>query len=129
MLFEPLTFMNLSGDAVKSVLAGKEIEGKDILVLSDDLDLPLGSIRIREKGSSGGHNGLRSIIEKIGEDFARVRIGIGQDISIEDASSYVLAPFSREEKRALASVLERAVEAIEAWIEGGTTKAMNRCNG
>lgn len=129
MLFEPLTFMNLSGEAVKAVLTGKAIELEDVLVLSDDLDLPLGSIRIREKGSSGGHNGLRSIIEHLGEDFARVRIGIGQDTRLEDASSYVLASFSRKEKQALGSVLEAAVKAIEVWVNGGTREAMNRCNG
>ncbi len=129
MLFEPLTFMNLSGDAVKGVLAGKAINNEDILVLSDDLDLPLGSIRIREKGSSGGHNGLRSIIGKIGEDFTRIRIGIGRETRMEDTSSYVLSSFSREEKRGLGDVLERAVEAIEVWINGGTKEAMNRCNG
>lgn len=129
MLFEPLTYMNLSGEAVNAVCAAKLEEDKDLLVISDDFNIPFGCIRLRAKGSSGGHNGLQSISDRIGPVFARLRIGIGngQD-PVGDMSGYVLSPFSRSEKTALTDTLEKAVRCIEIWIEKGTEEAMKLCN-
>ncbi|NQT32231.1 MAG: aminoacyl-tRNA hydrolase [Candidatus Omnitrophica bacterium] len=128
MLFEPLTYMNLSGEAVSSICSSKLEEKADLLVVSDDVNLDPGSIRLREKGSSGGHNGLKSIIDKIGPDFARLRIGIGADRKIADMSSHVLAAFPRREKTVLNEVLEKAVECIEIWLAQGVKEAMGKSN-
>jgi len=126
MLFEPLTRMNLSGEAVKAVCSSKLEDKKDLLVISDDFNLPLGSIRLREKGSSGGHNGLESIIEQIGPDFTRLRIGIGSGFEGADASSYVLGRFSRKEKPALNESFTKAVRCIELWLDLGVKDAIAR---
>jgi PTH1 family peptidyl-tRNA hydrolase len=128
MLFEPLTFMNRSGGAVKAVCSSKLEDENDLLVVGDDFNLPLGTIRLREKGSAGGHNGLQSVIESIGSDFARLRLGIGSGSAAGDMSSYVLAPFPRAEKPVLNEMLEAAVDAIEIWLEKGTKEAMNSHN-
>lgn len=128
MLFQPLTYMNLSGQAVKAVVSSKLKEKENLIVVSDDLNLPLGSIRLREKGSAGGHNGLKSIIDKIGQDFTRLRIGISSGMVPEDTSTYVLASFPRKERKELENSLIRAVECIEMWIDEGTKKSMNLYN-
>lgn len=125
VIFMPMTYMNLSGDAVKSVCAGKLSEKEDILVISDDINLPIGDIRLREKGSAGGHNGLKSIIEKIGSDFVRLRIGVGQEEKIEDMSAYVLAPFPQSQKKIMAETFEKAVEVIETWLARDPHRASN----
>jgi PTH1 family peptidyl-tRNA hydrolase len=128
MLFEPLTFMNRSGGAVKAVCSSKLEEDKDLLVVSDDFNIPLGTIRLREKGSAGGHNGLQSVIENIGPDFARLRIGIGAGEASGDMSSYVLSPFPRVERPVLEEMLVSAVTMIETWLEKGVKEAMNSHN-
>ena len=128
MLFRPLTYMNLSGEAVKAVCSSKLSDKKDLLVVSDDFNLSLGRIRLRNKGSSGGHNGLQSIIEKIGPDFARLRLGVGTGKAVKDLAPYVLSPFPRAERPALNEMRERAVECIETWLAEGTKKAMDRYN-
>ncbi len=127
MLFQPLTYMNLSGGAVKAVCSSRLAEKSDLLVISDDVNLPLGRIRLREKGSSGGHNGLRSVIDMMGPDFARLRIGVGRSGLVEDMSVYVLSPFPRRERAALDEVLGKAVECVETWLAKGTEEAMRRC--
>lgn len=128
MLFEPLTYMNLSGEAVNSVCSSALEEKNGLLVVSDDINLPLGSIRIRQRGSSGGHNGLQSIIGKIGPDFPRVRIGVKADEVVEDMAAYVLSPFPRVQRAVLPEILERAVECIEIWLSTGIEEAMARSN-
>lgn len=128
MLFEPLTYVNLSGEAVSAVCSSKLDSMDELLVVSDDVNLPLGSIRLRESGSPGGHNGLKSIVDKMGPDFARLRIGIGTDREIPDMSSYVLSPFPRPERGILEEALERAAECVEIWLKTGVKEAMSRCN-
>ena len=128
MLFEPQTYMNLSGEAVLSVSSSK-LEGKeDLLVVSDDFNIPVGTIRIRRGGSAGGHNGLRSIIENIGSDFARLRVGIASEGPKGEMSSFVLSTFSREEKAILKDSVARAVECAEMWLTEDIRKVMNRYN-
>ena len=128
MLFQPLTYMNLSGGPVKAGCSSRLSQIRDLLVVSDDFSIPLGTVRLREKGSSGGHNGLKSIIEYIGADFARLRIGIKTDILPEDKAKYVLSSFNRAEKSSLIKAVEKSVECIETWIQEGTKKAMSRFN-
>ncbi|HNX90744.1 MAG TPA: aminoacyl-tRNA hydrolase [Candidatus Omnitrophota bacterium] len=127
MLFEPQTFMNLSGEAVKAVFNAKAEGLEDMLVISDDFALPIGTIRMRENGSAGGHNGLKSIIEHIGPEFARLRIGIGSEKMPQDRSVFVLAPFLREESELLEKVFDEAVDCIEVWINEGVKKAISKC--
>ena len=128
ILFKPLTYMNLSGGAVEAVCASRLVAKDDLLVISDDVNIPLGSIRMREKGSSGGHNGLKSIIGRRGEDFARLRLGVGAEKVIEDMSAFVLAVFSRREMIGMAKVLEEAVSCAEMWVGKGAKQAMSRGN-
>lgn len=119
ILFEPLTYMNSSGEALKAVCSSHLADRDDLLVVSDDLDLPFGVLRLKEKGSSGGHNGLQSIIDKMGTDFARLKVGIGTENRLEDAAAYVLASFSRQERASLPEILDATVERIETWIVSG----------
>lgn len=123
-LFEPHTYMNLSGEAISAVCSRHLEEKEDLLVVSDDIALPLGAIRLREKGSSGGHNGLVSVIEHLGQDFARLRIGVGSGSPVQDMKDYVLGEFRREEQPVLKEVIERAVLCVEEWLAVGTKKAM-----
>lgn len=128
-LFEPLTYMNLSGVAVKAICSSRLDEENNLLIISDDFNLPLGHIRLRQTGSHGGHNGLASIIEHIGPDFARLRIGIGLANGVRsDMTSYVLSPFLRKERPILAGSIEKAVGCIETWLTQGITEAMNLYN-
>ena len=128
LLFEPLTYMNLSGVAVKSVIKSKMEEKKDLLVILDDFNLPLGSIRIRSKGSDGGHNGLKSISEHIGDNFSRLRIGIGKELFFEDTVSFVLSPFLKKERPVLEEAVSKAVEIVETWLKMDILETMNRYN-
>ena len=122
----PLTYMNLSGGAVRSIVKDKEIALSDILVICDDADLKLGNIRIRPKGSDGGHRGLRSIIENLGsESFSRLRIGIGKE---GDLRNHVLAPFSKDETGKVEEVEERAADAALCWLTKGIVQTMNVYN-
>jgi PTH1 family peptidyl-tRNA hydrolase len=130
-LAKPQTFMNLSGVAV-SCLLGK-IERDDpvsqLVVISDDLALPLGKIRIRERGSAGGHNGLKSIIAEIGTDeFIRLRIGIQPDHPISDAKRFVLDQFSGTERQLVEETIARSVQAVRTIIRDGALKAMMEFN-
>jgi PTH1 family peptidyl-tRNA hydrolase len=122
----PSTYMNLSGGAVSLTVKNKKIAFSDILVICDDADLKLGNMRIRPKGSDGGHRGLRSIIEGLGtESFPRLRIGIGKKGSLKH---HVLRPFSKGEADEVKEVEERACEAILCWLEKGIERAMNLYN-
>ena len=130
-LAKPQTFMNLSGQAVSCLLAKFNTEApvSQLIVISDDLALPLGKIRIRERGSAGGHNGLKSIIASIGTDeFVRLRIGIQPEHPISDAKRFVLDTFSRSERAIVKEVLEQSANAIRMIIRDGALKAMAQFN-
>jgi peptidyl-tRNA hydrolase, PTH1 family len=130
ILAKPQTFMNLSGQAVGSLLRFYKIPVEQLLVIHDDLDLPFGSLRIRPSGGSAGQKGLGSTIERLGSsDFARVRVGIGRPPGSMDASDYVLKPFHKSETQLLDKVLDTAVEAALTFIRDGLEPAMNRFNG
>jgi PTH1 family peptidyl-tRNA hydrolase len=127
MLAKPTTYMNLSGVAVRKVLARQRAPLEDLLVVMDDFDLPLGKIRIREKGSAGTHNGLRSIVGELGsQDFARLRVGIGEPS--REAINHVLSKFGGAERRVLGEVIDAAADAVEDWARLGPARAANKWN-
>jgi PTH1 family peptidyl-tRNA hydrolase len=129
VLAKPQTYMNLSGMAVERLLLRYELRAADLIVLVDDVDLPLGSLRVRSRGSAGTHNGLKSIIGALqAEDFGRVRMGVGPDHPLEDRVSYVLRPFRKAELESVAETLERATEAVTVILKEGFSAAMNRFN-
>jgi peptidyl-tRNA hydrolase, PTH1 family len=126
-LVKPLTYMNDSGLAVRKVLAREHAPLVDLLVVADDFALPFGKLRFREGGSHGGHNGLRSIVDELGnEKFSRLRIGIGDPD--RGAIDHVLSTFERGEAARLNELLDAAADAVEAWAREGTSKAANRFN-
>ncbi len=128
MLQQPQTFMNLSGNAVGKLARKNGLTPGMILVIYDDLDLPLGTMRIRQGGSSGGHNGIKSVIEALGsESFPRLRIGIGRP-ELESAD-YVLSCFDESEKELAAKVFDRACDAVDCLLRCGPARAMNLYNG
>jgi peptidyl-tRNA hydrolase, PTH1 family len=127
-LLQPQTYMNLSGDAVTRVMRKQNIALEKLLVIVDDVALPFGQLRLRTQSGSGGHNGLKSIEEKLGTiDYARLRIGVG-DRQEGDLASHVLAPFSREEEKLVPGILERASDVVKIWLTEGLTSAMNHAN-
>jgi PTH1 family peptidyl-tRNA hydrolase len=129
ILAKPQTFMNESGRAVVPLARFYKVQSECLMVVYDDLDLPLGTVRVRPEGGSGGHKGMRSIIEHLGtQDFARLRIGIGRPPGQMDPAAYVLQDFTSEEKLLLEETLEHAVAAIEVWLSEGVEVAMNRYN-
>ncbi len=130
LLAKPRTFMNLSGEAVRYIRSRWHTQVEDLLIIYDDMDLPLGSIRLRAGGSAGGHKGIRSIIEALGtEDVPRIRVGIGRDVSgRQDAIDYVLSEFTEEEKQALKKVTATVSEALLCALAEGIETAMNRFN-
>lgn len=128
-LVKPQTFMNLSGEAVGCLTSKGELEDSSLVVISDDLALPFGTIRLRERGSAGGHNGLKSIIGSLGtNEFIRLRIGIQPEHPISDAKRFVLSEFSREEKEGLEEILERGAEALRSVLRDGIRKTMSLFN-
>lgn len=130
LIAKPQTFMNLSGSSVQGLAAFYKIPPGHILVILDDLDLPLGTLRIRSKGGSGGHNGVNDIIQRLGtQDFPRIRFGIGRPPGRMDPAAYVLLPFTADEASAAAHTFERVLKAVEAWLAEGIEAAMNRYNG
>ena len=129
VLAKPQTYMNLSGLAVARLLQNYEVTPRDLLVLVDEINIPLGMMRIRPHGSAGGHNGLKSIIGALGaDDFIRVRMGVGPDREVEDYVSYLLKPFRPAEKKLVAEMVDLAGEAVRVIILEGLQKAMNRFN-
>ena len=128
VLVEPQTFMNLSGDAVGKVAAFHKLEPADVLVVVDEVQLPLGRIRLRRSGSAGGHNGLKSIIQHVGIEFPRLRIGVGRGDPKWDLADHVLSRFGREEREAVAEAVNRAADAVEMFVDEGIEVAMNRFN-
>jgi len=129
VLAKPQTMMNLSGLAVRDLLARAQPAGATLIVLCDDVALPWGMIRIRERGTAGGHNGLKSVIGAIGTiEFPRVRLGVQPDHPIGDLAEYVLRPMRKAQMENAAEMNEQAVEAIELILTQGVARAMNRFN-
>ena len=130
LLLKPQTFMNLSGKAVRAAADFYKIDPSEILIIFDDMDLPCGQLRIRQKGSAGGHNGMKDIISQMGnnQNISRFRLGISHPL-YGDPAAYVLGRFSDEEKLLLRPAVEDAADAALCWIEMGTAAAMNRFNG
>jgi PTH1 family peptidyl-tRNA hydrolase len=129
ILAKPQTFMNLSGRAVGRLVRARGIEIEGLLVVYDDLDLPLGRLRLRPEGGAGGHKGMRSILDTLGNQaFPRLRIGIGRPPGQMDPADYVLRPFRTEEEPALVQVVARAVAAVECWLAEGLVAAMDQFN-
>jgi peptidyl-tRNA hydrolase, PTH1 family len=129
ILAKPQTFMNDSGRAVGALVNFYKVPQHRMLVIFDDLDLPYGSVRLRSEGGAGGHNGLRSIIQHLGSNqFPRLRIGIGRPPGRMDPAAFVLQDFGREEQAELDRISDRAVKAIDAFMSGGITPAMNQFN-
>jgi peptidyl-tRNA hydrolase, PTH1 family len=128
-LAQPLTFMNDSGHAARRLLQRYRLQPKDLLVVYDDLDLDLGRIRFRPSGSPGTHNGARSVAEIVGQDFPRLRLGMGPMPPRVDAVRFVLSPFKDDEKPVVEEMIVRAAEALEYVMAEGFPAAMNRYNG
>jgi len=130
LLVKPQTFMNLSGESVREIIDYYKIEEKtELIVISDDISLPPGALRIRKKGSAGGHNGLKNIILHLGHDeFRRIRLGVGDKPSGYDLADYVLGHFNEDDRALIVRSVERAAEAVEVMIAEGADKAMNQFN-
>ena len=131
ILAKPQTYMNLSGNAVKGLMDFFKIPIENILIVLDHLDVPLGTLRIRPKGGSGGQNGLKHIIQQLGntQNFARIRLGISRPPGNMDPAKYVLRPFKGDEEILARVTVDRAIKAIEIWLEDGIDQAMNQQNG
>ncbi len=127
VLVEPQTFMNVSGEPTQRIAAWHKIAPAQILVVVDDLDLPFGKLRMRERGSSGGHNGLKSLIAHLGADFPRLRIGIGRDSSGE-AIERVLGTFGSAEDAGLPAIIDASVRGINFWLTESSVTAINFTN-
>jgi len=129
LLVQPLTYMNLSGDCIKEAADYYKIDPAHIIVIYDDISLPVGKLRVRAKGSAGGHNGMKSIIARLGtEEFARVRIGIGEKPAGWDLADYVLGRFQTDELPLMREAVGNAAKACELIIKDGIETAMNRSN-
>lgn len=129
ILLKPLTYMNLSGESVKEVIDFYKIPKENVIVIYDDISLQVGRMRIREKGSAGGHNGIKNIIAHFGLDiFPRIKVGVGQPVQ-RDLVSHVLGKFDKDDREKLIKVFEAASDAVEIIIEKGTAEAMNKFNG
>ena len=129
VLVRPKTFVNRSGEAAKYLLARYRISSDKLLIIYDDINLPLGKLRLRARGSAGGHNGIRSIIETLGsEEFPRLRIGIGRPPAGQDQISYVIGAMSPEERQVADEMLEMVTQAVSAILTDGIDAAMSRFN-
>jgi PTH1 family peptidyl-tRNA hydrolase len=130
ILAKPLTYMNLSGDSVAPLARFYKVDPANILIIADDLDIALGTLRIRQVGSSGGQNGVKHILERMGtQAIPRVRVGIGRPPGRMDTAGYVLTPFKDDEAIIAVEAIDRAVKAAEMWLVDGIDAAMNRYNG
>ena len=129
MLIKPQTFMNLSGESVREVLDFYKAEPSDLIVIYDDISVAPGSIRIREKGSAGGHNGIKNIIQHLGHNiFQRIKVGVGEKPKEYDLADYVLGHFTKEEKEQMKEGYQRAIHAIELILKDEIDVAMNEYN-
>ena len=130
ILVKPMTYMNLSGESVADICNYYNIDLENLIVIYDDIDLDVGKIRIRKKGSGGTHNGMRSIIKCLGSgDFPRVRVGVSKPMKGQDLADFVLSRFRKEEQADLEIGLEKAYKAVEAMIKENVDIAMNKYNG
>ncbi len=130
VLTKPQTFMNLSGEAVRSLMDFYKVELPNILVVSDDLDIPLGTVRMRKSGGAGGQNGVKSVIQHLGtQEFSRLRFGIGRPPGKMQPRDYVLGVFQGDDAILAAQVIDRAADAVETWLADGIEMAMTRHNG
>jgi PTH1 family peptidyl-tRNA hydrolase len=129
LLAKPMTFMNASGEAVGALLRYFKVDRNDLLVVVDEVQLPLGKLRARARGSAGGHNGLKSIIAHMGDEFARLRIGVGRGDSRRDLADHVLARFDQDEAADVDRMTTRAADAAEMFITSGIEAVMNGYNG
>lgn len=130
VLVKPQTYMNLSGNAVRSFIQFYKSQNEQVLVIFDDLDLPFGSIRIRKSGGSSGQKGMKSIIEQLGtEEFPRIRVGIGRPPGKMDSVDFILNKFRNSESTDLDFILDQCADAVECFIKDGIETAMNRFNG
>ena len=129
LLAKPLTFMNLSGQAVRALADYHKVEVADLLVIADDVNLPLGRLRARPGGSAGGHNGFKSVAQHLGTDqFPRLRIGVGRGDGRRDLADHVLARFDPDERPVIEEAIGRAADAIEVFARDGIAVVMNRFN-
>jgi peptidyl-tRNA hydrolase, PTH1 family len=130
LLAKPETFMNLSGTSVRELVAKHDVRPEeDLIVIQDELDFPLGTIRIQRKRSSAGHNGIESIISSLGtNDFLRIRMGVAPDRRVEDGMSYLLLPFRKAQLKVVDEMLEVAADSVKAIVTEGAAAAMNRFN-
>jgi PTH1 family peptidyl-tRNA hydrolase len=129
LLVKPMTFMNASGEAVGALLRYYKVEQNDLLVIVDEVQLPLAKLRARARGSAGGHNGLKSIIAHLGDEFARLRIGVGRGDARRDLADHVLARFDEDEAADVERMTTRAADAAEMFITSGIEAVMNGFNG
>ena len=130
LLMKPQTFMNRSGLAIETVARKKKFDPREILVVVDDISLPVGMVRLKPSGGSGGHNGLEDVIDWLDStDFPRLRIGIGSDFERGGQSDYVLSPFDPDERKIVDEAIERARDAVLTFVTDGVQTAMNRYNG
>lgn len=130
LLAKPQTYMNLSGEAVRALADFYKIDVTSVFVISDDLDLPLGTLRLRKSGSHGGQNGIKSVLQHMGtQEVSRARIGIGRPPGKMDPAAYVLRPFEGDDAITVRIVVDRAADAVETWLTDGIELAMTRHNG
>lgn len=129
IIAKPQTYMNRSGDAVGPLANYYKIPNENILIIYDELDLPFGTVRLRAKGGAGGHNGMKSIINHLGQDFARMRLGIGRPNGQMPVSAHVLQDFKKDDLPLLDEILDTAVRAAETFLSDGIELAMSRFNG
>jgi len=126
LLVKPQTYMNLSGEAVGALVRWHKVPVEDIIVIYDDMDIEVGRLRLRAKGSSGGHRGIESLLAHLGQEkFARARVGVGRPPAGWTVNNYVLSRFTAEEAPLIKTAIERTAEAVECFIAHGITKAMN----
>lgn len=129
ILLKPITYMNNSGIAIKKAVAFYKIPLENLLIIYDDIDIDFASIRIRKKGSSGTHNGMKSVIKELNStDFPRIRIGVGKKPQAWDLADFVLSDFTKEEKIKIDKAIIKAADAVETFIKDGIDKAMNLYN-
>jgi PTH1 family peptidyl-tRNA hydrolase len=128
LLAKPQTFMNASGEAVQRIASFYKLEPADMLIVVDEVQLPVGRIRLRASGSDGGHNGLKSVIQHLGREFPRLRVGVGRGDPNWNLADHVLSRFDADEREAVTRSVSRAADAVEVFLRGGLVEAMNRYN-
>jgi peptidyl-tRNA hydrolase, PTH1 family len=129
LLAKPLTFMNLSGQAVGELSRYYKLDAADLLVVVDEVQLPLGKLRARLRGSAGGHNGLKSVISHLGDQFARLRLGVGRGDQRRNLADHVLTRFDKDEAAEVERMIARGADAAETFITSGIAAVMNQFNG